>query len=118
MPLALDWWHHVAILLTEGGGAWSNLMGLIGFSGLLCRTSYINREHGWIHHTLRHFHVRNGILADQPLQLLNDTKKMFLFDDAILRGSIERLAPILHDCPCVYALALTSFSISRWITWQ
>ena len=108
MPLALIG-GIIAILLTEGGGAWSNLMGLIGFSGsYVAPVISIASMVGFI--TLFGISVRNGILLINHYNYLM-TRENVSFNDAILRGSIERLAPILMTA-LASALALLPLALA------
>ena len=92
MPLALIG-GIVAILLTEGGGAWSNLLGLIGFGdSYVAPVISIASMVGFI--TLFGISIRNGILLINHYNHLMREEKVPL-NDAIMQGSIERLVPIL-----------------------
>ncbi|MDG2424685.1 MAG: efflux RND transporter permease subunit [Phycisphaerales bacterium] len=92
MPLALIG-GIVAILLTEGSGAWSNLFALTGLGGnyvppIISIASMV----GFI--TLFGISIRNGILLINHYNHLIDIDDLPI-PDAIVQGSMERLVPIL-----------------------
>lgn len=92
MPLALIG-GIAAIYLTEGGGAISNIRALLGMGGVY-ETPVISIASmvGFI--TLFGIAVRNGILLINHYNHLMDEEDVPL-EEAIVQGSIERLAPIL-----------------------
>ncbi len=92
MPLALIG-GIIAILLTEGGGAWSNILGLVGIGGnYVPPVISIASMVGFI--TLFGISIRNGILLINHYNHLIKEEKQSI-GDAILQGSMERLIPIL-----------------------
>ena len=92
MPLALIG-GIIAILLTEGGGAWSNILGLVGFGGdYVAPVISIASMVGFI--TLFGISIRNGILLINHYNHLIDVEGQSI-GNAIIQGSMERLVPIL-----------------------
>ena len=92
MPLALIG-GIVAILLTEGSGAWSNMLGMIGFDeGYAPPVISIASMVGFI--TLFGISIRNGILLINHYNHLIQLEKCTI-GEAVVRGSMERLVPIL-----------------------
>ncbi|MCH2153181.1 MAG: efflux RND transporter permease subunit [Phycisphaerales bacterium] len=92
MPLALIG-GIIAILLTEGGSAWSNIFALTGFGGdYVAPVISIASMVGFI--TLFGISIRNGILLINHYNHLIDVQGVAL-KDAIVQGSMERLVPIL-----------------------
>lgn len=92
MPLALIG-GIVAILLTEGGGVWSNMLALVGFGGTyVAPVISIASMVGFI--TLFGISIRNGILLVNHYNHLMEKEGVSL-GDAIVQGSMERLVPIL-----------------------
>jgi len=92
MPLALIG-GIAAIYITEGGGLFSNTIALFGLGGTyIAPVISIASMVGFI--TLFGISIRNGIL------LINHYNHLIIsenvnFEDAIFRGSMERLVPIL-----------------------
>ena len=92
MPLALIG-GIAAIYVTEGGNFFANTMALLGFGGTyIAPVISIASMVGFI--TLFGISIRNGIL------LINHYNHLMQFEgvpfrDAIFRGSMERLVPIL-----------------------
>ena len=83
----------IAILLTEGGGAWSNILGLVGFGGdYVAPVISIASMVGFI--TLFGISIRNGILLINHYNHLIDVEGQSI-GNAIIQGSMERLVPIL-----------------------
>ncbi|MEE2907974.1 MAG: efflux RND transporter permease subunit [Planctomycetota bacterium] len=81
-----------AIFLTEGGGFWSNLVGLVGLgSGYVAPVVSIASLVGFI--TLFGISVRNGILLINHYNHLHD--EGLPLNKVIMQGSMERLVPIL-----------------------
>ena len=92
MPLALIG-GIIAILLTEGGGAWSNILGLVGIGDdYVPPVISIASMVGFI--TLFGISIRNGILLINHYNHLIKEEGQSI-GDAILQGSMERLVPIL-----------------------
>ena len=92
MPLALIG-GIIAILLTEGGGAWSNILALVGIGGdYVPPVISIASMVGFI--TLFGISIRNGILLINHYNHLIKEERQSI-GDAILQGSMERLIPIL-----------------------
>ena len=92
MPLALIG-GIIAILLTEGGGAWSNILGLIGIGeNYVAPVISIASMVGFI--TLFGISIRNGILLINHYNHLIEEEGHSI-GDAIIQGSMERLVPIL-----------------------
>ena len=82
-----------AIFITEGGGAWDNLFGLVGFGGgYVAPVISIASMVGFI--TLFGISIRNGILLINHYNHLIEREGIPL-GEAVLRGSMERLVPIL-----------------------
>jgi HME family heavy-metal exporter len=92
MPLALIG-GIAAIFLTEGGGGWDNTVALLGLGGTyIAPVISIASMVGFI--TLFGISIRNGILLINHYNYLMDEEGVSL-GDAIVRGSMERLVPIL-----------------------
>ena len=91
MPLALIG-GITAIYLTEGGGAISNTLGLIGIGEYIPPIISIASMVGFI--TLFGIAVRNGILLINHYNHLMEAEGVPL-GEAIVQGSMERLVPIL-----------------------
>ncbi len=91
MPLALIG-GIVAIFLTEGDGPVANVMGLLGVAGAASPVISIASLVGFI--TLFGIAVRNGILLVNHYHHLMREEGASLHD-AVVRGSMERLVPIL-----------------------
>ncbi|GAB4546239.1 MAG: efflux RND transporter permease subunit [Phycisphaerales bacterium] len=91
MPLALIG-GIVAVFVTEGGGAVSNLLGLVGAGPYVAPVVSIASMVGFI--TLFGIAVRNGILLVNHYQRLIEEEGATVWE-AIERGSMERLTPIL-----------------------
>jgi HME family heavy-metal exporter len=91
MPLALIG-GIAAIFLTEGGGAWSNLMALCGAGTYIAPVISIASMVGFI--TLFGISIRNGILLINHYNHLIEHEGVPL-REAIRQGSMERLVPIL-----------------------
>ena len=91
MPLALIG-GIIAILLTEGGGAWSNILGLVGFGGdYVAPVISIASMVGFI--TLFGISIRNGYPINHYNHLIDVEGQSI--GNAIIQGSMERLVPIL-----------------------
>ena len=83
----------MAIFLTEGGGFWANMLGILGLgSGYVAPVVSIASLVGFI--TLFGISVRNGILLINHYNHLLEDDAIPL-DQAIIQGSMERLVPIL-----------------------
>lgn len=83
----------MAIFLTEGGGFWANMLGILGLgSGYVAPVVSIASLVGFI--TLFGISVRNGILLINHYNHLLEDGAIPL-DQAIIQGSMERLVPIL-----------------------
>ncbi len=92
MPLALIG-GIAAIYITEGGGVVSNTMALMGIGGTyIAPVISIASMVGFI--TLFGISIRNGILLINHYNHLMDIEGV-PFRDAVIRGSMERLVPIL-----------------------
>ena len=92
MPLALIG-GIIAILLTEGGGAWSNMLGVVGIGGnYVAPVISIASMVGFI--TLFGISIRNGILLINHYNHLIEQEGHSI-GSAIIQGSMERLVPIL-----------------------
>ena len=91
MPLALIG-GIAAIFLTEGGGAWSNLIALFGGGTYIAPVISIASMVGFI--TLFGISIRNGILLINHYNHLIEQEGVPL-GRAIVQGSMERLVPIL-----------------------
>ncbi len=108
MPLALIG-GIAAIYVTEGGGAVSNTLALVGIGGpytppVISIASMV----GFI--TLFGIAVRNGILLINHYNHLMEVEGTPLAD-AIVQGSMERLAPILMTALCA-ALGLLPLALA------
>ena len=83
----------LAIFFTEGGGLWANLIGLFGLGGsYVAPVISIASMVGFI--TVFGISVRNGILLINHYTHLMTNEQVPL-EQAIVQGSMERLAPIL-----------------------
>ncbi|MDP7189953.1 MAG: efflux RND transporter permease subunit [Phycisphaerales bacterium] len=91
MPLALIG-GIAAIFLTEGGGGWSNTLAFFGVGSYIAPVISIASMVGFI--TLFGISIRNGILLINHYNHLIEKEGVPLCD-AIMRGSMERLVPIL-----------------------
>jgi Cu/Ag efflux pump CusA len=92
MPLALIG-GIAAIYITEGGGVISNSLALIGIGGpYIAPVISIASMVGFI--TLFGISIRNGILLINHYNHLMDVEGI-PFREAVIRGSMERLVPIL-----------------------
>ncbi|MDG2477337.1 MAG: efflux RND transporter permease subunit [Phycisphaerales bacterium] len=91
MPLALIG-GIAAIYLTEGGGLWSNTLGLFGMGMYVAPVISIASMVGFI--TLFGISIRNGILLVNHYNHIIEHERATL-NDAIIQGSMERLVPIL-----------------------
>ncbi|MCP4758405.1 MAG: efflux RND transporter permease subunit [Planctomycetes bacterium] len=91
MPLALIG-GIAAIFLTEGGGGWANTLGLVGIGTYVAPVISIASMVGFI--TLFGISIRNGILLINHYNHLIENEGVTL-GEAIVRGSVERLVPIL-----------------------
>ncbi|MFM1919780.1 MAG: hypothetical protein RLZZ303_1414 [Candidatus Hydrogenedentota bacterium] len=82
----------LAILFTEGGGLWSNIMGLLGLGVYQAPVISIASMVGFV--TLFGIAVRNGILLVNHYAHLIEREHCTV-EEAVIRGSMERLIPIL-----------------------
>ncbi len=107
MPLALIG-GIIAIYITEGAGPIDNTLALIGIGAYEAPVISIASMVGFI--TLFGIAVRNGILLINHYNHLMDLENVPL-GEAIVRGSMERLVPILMTALCA-ALGLVPLALA------